>query len=187
MWAFSPADDLLATGGNQGNLVRWLHELSPPPPPGRFAMPARGEAAHLGRRRLRGGGRAGERQAAGGSRSVRRPGAVADGPGGGRDGWLDAALALQPTGEQVAVGIKKLNIVSVRDPQMGKELYQLENLSDLWALKYSPDGSLLMVGNNCPAFTKLYDAATGKQLHSFEGKGGLDVGIDRCHEFLGDR
>ena len=39
--AFSPADDLLATGGDQGHPVR-LHELSPPPPPGRFAMP--GEA-----------------------------------------------------------------------------------------------------------------------------------------------
>jgi WD40 repeat protein len=180
--AFSPAGDLLATGGDEGNPVV-VHELLPLRPLATFALP--GEAAQPISAAC-----ASDRLVvlASGKRlaALRRP-----------DGTVlwqtdleeaafawNATMALRPTGDQVAICVYKAKAVSVRDTRTGNELYALKELNSFYLVKYSPDGSLLVVVKRGPECTKVYEAATGKELHSFEGKGGYHADIDPSNTFL---
>eukprot|EP01052_Picozoa_sp_SAG31_P044941 SAG31_NODE_8020_length_1514_cov_1.357639_1_plen_232_part_10 len=89
-------------------------------------------------------------------------------------------MALQPTGGQVAVCIHKLSVVLLRDTATGEELHRLEGLNDVNAVRYSPNGTLLIVSSlpGGTACTKVFAAATGEELHSFDGKGGFHGDID---------
>ena len=194
---FSPAGDLLATGGEDAPIV--LHELQPAEPLRTFEMP--GDA------KLRICAACASAQVAvlaSGTRLVamaRTDNKVLWGADmeasvhGEAQGGLAAPayypMALQPSGGQVAVSMEKLKAVSLRDVQTGAEIAQLGPIEGwLGGVAYSPDGSLLMVfGGQPKGCVKIFEAATGKQLHSFryneEGPGNIYHSvIDPSGKFL---
>eukprot|EP01046_Picozoa_sp_COSAG06_P017165 COSAG06_NODE_1157_length_10466_cov_3.303752_2_plen_1487_part_00 len=161
--AFSPAADLLVIGGNDSKLV--VRELRPAEPLPSFTMP-------------------GARQAplsaacvseeivvlASGTRlaGIRR----ADGKVLFQNdmeeefsaGWIP--MALQPTGQQVAVCMAKPNAIAVHELPTGQELYRLKGAFDGWlvGMSYSRDGSLLVVYGGFS--TQVFESTTGKRLYS---------------------
>eukprot|EP01046_Picozoa_sp_COSAG06_P032093 COSAG06_NODE_3181_length_5722_cov_83.166104_3_plen_886_part_01 len=160
--AFSPAGDLLATGGKQGNPIH-VHELLPHKPLAAFSLPGGAEqplsfacasdtVAVLA---------SGKRLAA-----VRRSDSQVlwqtDVEEDITAWWC--AMALQLTGGQVAVCMKQLKRVSLRDMETGQELRQLSCGDDerINGIEYSLDGKLLTIWAN---HSWVYDAATGELLH----------------------
>jgi WD40 repeat protein len=92
------------------------------------------------------------------------------------------AMALQPTGGQVAVCMEQLKVVSVRDLQTGTELHRLKG--GVCGVNYSPDGRLIMTYNGSNGEnTSVYEATTGKELHSLQ-KGGWGGAFDPSNKLL---
>lgn len=161
--AFSPAGDLLVLGGDESEML--VHELLPTKPLRMFAMPGAPQAPIVSHARTS----AEVVVLASSSRcaAVRR----AD----DKVLWqmdteaeisaLHFPLALHPSGLQVAVCMNKLQTVLLVDLHTGEEhLLKGSFGTTLGGVNYSPDGSLLMVYGN--SGTKVYEATTGKELHS---------------------
>ena len=172
---FSPADDVLVTGGNYATCL--VHELLPRDPVGTFGMPddakqaltvacASGAVVVMAR---------GIRLAA----VARDTGRPMWGTDFEEDiGVGNYLMALQPTGGQVAVCIPKLQVVSLRDLQTSSEIKRLPFEGGISGVNYSPDGSLLTIYGD--RGVKVYEAATGKELHSFRYREGEDGNIHNC-------
>ena len=178
--AFSPADDLLLTGGHTEVCV--IHELLPKGPVTTLSMPggeddtplaaacASAEVAVL----ARGTCVAAVRVADG--KELWHQDMQAEVGAGAQVGAVLFPLALQPTGGQVAVCMTRIKVVSLWDVQTGKEIKQLSGGFDGgWfpGANYSSDGSLVFVFGSWG--TKVYTAATVELLHSLKDKGGGSV------------
>jgi WD40 repeat protein len=165
--AFSPADDLLALGSNDVPIT--LHELRPSEPLHTFKIPgeqeeplsaacASAELVVLASSKRLVAIRRSDKKVIWQTDTAAEVKAIHD------------PMALQPTGQQVAVCMEKLEAVSVRDVQTGKELHLLKGGFHGWfaGVFYSADGALISV---CGDFrTAVYDAANGKLKYSFVGK-----------------
>eukprot|EP01045_Picozoa_sp_COSAG04_P018668 COSAG04_NODE_1744_length_5718_cov_22.631073_3_plen_1026_part_00 len=183
--AFSPAGDVLATGGKSEPVV--LHELWPQEEPrATFALPGdTQEAVSAGcasadvvvlaaGKRLVAVGRAD-------SRVLWQTGLEAE-----AEADFFFPLALQPTGEQVACCMAEVKAVSVRDARTGAELRRLGPFEGWFGgSHYCPDGSCLMVFGVWG--TKVYEAATGDLRHMLVDKPGAFVfncAVDPSGRFL---
>eukprot|EP01046_Picozoa_sp_COSAG06_P027427 COSAG06_NODE_2422_length_6906_cov_3.078336_1_plen_465_part_10 len=182
--AFSPADDLLATGGMNGNPVR-VHELLPQKPLAAFSLLEDAEqplsfaraadtVAVLA---------SGKRMAA----MRRSDGQVLWQTDVDEDITAEwCALALQPAGGQVAVCMKQLKRVSLRDMETGQELQQLSCGDDtrIHGMEYSLGGKLLTITAN---HAWVYDATTGELLHkipSTQGDRSLGCAVHPSSSFF---
>jgi WD40 repeat protein len=183
--AFSPAGDLLATGGKNSQPIT-LHELRPPTVPlaTYYLSDALPEQQLLSAAVasdsvvvLASGMRLAARAKGGGQVLWHTDEAehISTGRASRRHQYYD--MALQPTGGQIAVCVSTLE-VSVRDVQTGTEKYKLQPFDvkhqddrPLKGVAYSLDGSLILCFGSG---AKIYDAATGEERHAiFEDEDGF--------------
>ena len=154
--AFSPAADLLVTGGGNAPLV--LHEMLPRQLTTSVMMPHDGQVEHAASAAeltaLSSGSRLCVVQRVDG-KLLRELSTEAD----------IHLLELQPSGDQVAVAMWKTESVCLYDVHTGEPLKLIGTFEGrMYSLQYSPDGSQVVVAGSFG--WKFYSAETGRELQT---------------------